>query len=306
MTEPLSPEREQEIRESIPTVYEAPWTVQPDMEDDTWHVMYATDHPLAGLVAVVPDYGAHLAEFIATARAAVPELLDEIERLRRDALADAFRAAADAIELEQGREERAERERFGRLDHDTQVQGVAVRAKSAFLRRVADGIKREKDTGGGSEPTAGESTAAHGRVEPLTVSRFDVAMEPAPEEEQVFTVGAVADDGRPVALLFDPEARSRVAGWLVPDVANWAELLAHAASFEITWPKHWRPLLIHRSNAGGDRWWISDREGRRWHRELGFVYEAQNEDERTRTDTRFPLAEAWPLAHRIAAGKAGP
>ncbi|MEU0207392.1 hypothetical protein [Streptomyces canus] len=79
---PLSPEREQEIRDSIPTVYGPPWTVHPDMDDDVWRVRYATDHPLAGLVCEVPDYGAHLAEFIATARAAVPELLAEIERLR--------------------------------------------------------------------------------------------------------------------------------------------------------------------------------------------------------------------------------
>ncbi|MGW0578328.1 hypothetical protein ACWD25_20685 [Streptomyces sp. NPDC002920] len=84
MTEPLTPEREQEIRESIPTAYGPPWTQEPDMEDGTWRVMYATDHPLAGLVAMVPDYGAHLAEFIATARAAIPELLDEIDRLRDD------------------------------------------------------------------------------------------------------------------------------------------------------------------------------------------------------------------------------
>ena len=78
----LTPEREQEIRESIPTVYSPPWTVHPDMDDDVWRVMYATDNPLAGLVAEVPDYGAHLAEFIATARAAVPELLAEVDRLR--------------------------------------------------------------------------------------------------------------------------------------------------------------------------------------------------------------------------------
>ncbi|MEU9208517.1 hypothetical protein AB0D27_11325 [Streptomyces sp. NPDC048415] len=84
---PLSPAREQEIRESVPTVYGPPWTVDPDMEDGTWRVLYATDHPLAGLVAQVPDYGSHLAEFIATAREAVPELLDEIDRLR-DELAE--------------------------------------------------------------------------------------------------------------------------------------------------------------------------------------------------------------------------
>ena len=84
---PLTAEREQEIRESIPTAYSPPWTVFPDMEDDVWRVMYATDHQLAGLVAEVPDYGAHLAEFIATARAAVPELLAEVDRLR-DELAE--------------------------------------------------------------------------------------------------------------------------------------------------------------------------------------------------------------------------
>jgi hypothetical protein len=87
MTDPLTPEREQEIRDSIPTVYGPPWTVHPDMEDGTWRVLYATDHPLAGLVAEVPDYGSHLAEFIATARAAVPELLAELDRLR-DELAE--------------------------------------------------------------------------------------------------------------------------------------------------------------------------------------------------------------------------
>lgn len=81
---PLTAEREQEIRDSIPTAYGPPWTVHPDMEADVWRVMYATDHPLAGLVAEVPDYGAHLAEFIATARAAVPELLAEIGRLRAE------------------------------------------------------------------------------------------------------------------------------------------------------------------------------------------------------------------------------
>lgn len=84
---PLTAEREQEIRDSIPTVYGPPWTVHPDMDDDVWRVKYATDHPLAGLVCEVPDYGAHLAEFIACARAAVPELLAELDRLRADAAA---------------------------------------------------------------------------------------------------------------------------------------------------------------------------------------------------------------------------
>jgi hypothetical protein len=55
---------------------------------------------------------------------------------------------------------------------------------------------------------------------PLVVSRFDVAMEPAPEEEPVLTVGAIAEDGRPVALLFGEETRRKVASWLAPTAAS--------------------------------------------------------------------------------------
>lgn len=81
-----------------------------------------------------------------------------------------------------------------------------------------------------------------------------------------------------------------------------ADMLPHATAFEVPWPGHRLGLLIQRSHAGGDRWMICDREGRRWDRDHGFVFEWSGRDERTRTDTRFPLAEAWQLAHRIAAG----
>lgn len=53
-----------------------------------------------------------------------------------------------------------------------------------------------------------------GAAEPLVVSRFDTAMEPASEEEQVLTIGCIADDGRPVALRLDVETRAKVARWL--------------------------------------------------------------------------------------------
>ncbi|MEW2127063.1 hypothetical protein AB0891_25420 [Streptomyces sp. NPDC007259] len=55
-------------------------------------------------------------------------------------------------------------------------------------------------------------------AEPLVVSRFDVAMESAPEEPQVLMIGCVAVDGRPVALALDAEDRARVADWLAPSV----------------------------------------------------------------------------------------
>ncbi|MEW2635981.1 hypothetical protein AB0903_31165 [Streptomyces sp. NPDC048389] len=65
----------------------------------------------------------------------------------------------------------------------------------------------EKDTRDAHLASVGEST-------PLVVSRFDVVMEPAPEEAPVVTIGAVAEDGRPVALVLDAETRARVAAWL--------------------------------------------------------------------------------------------
>lgn len=80
---PLSPKRLAEIRESIPPEYPAPWETHHEMVDGYWLIGYATDNPLAGLVAKVPDYGFYLAEFIAAARAAVPELLAEVDRLSK-------------------------------------------------------------------------------------------------------------------------------------------------------------------------------------------------------------------------------
>lgn len=59
---------------------------------------------------------------------------------------------------------------------------------------------------------------------PLVVSRFDTAMEAALEEEPGLTIGAIAENGRPVALVFDDEARIKVAGWLTPVVELEAQL----------------------------------------------------------------------------------
>lgn len=51
--------------------------------------------------------------------------------------ADVLLEAADAIETEQVREEAEQRARFDGLDHETELQGEAVRAKAALLRRMA-------------------------------------------------------------------------------------------------------------------------------------------------------------------------
>jgi hypothetical protein len=81
---PLSPEREQEIRELTAGVqhFTAPWHVDYEMTDGYWPVSYSTDNPLAGLMARVPDYGVNAAFFIAESATFVPELLAELDRLR--------------------------------------------------------------------------------------------------------------------------------------------------------------------------------------------------------------------------------
>ncbi|MGW1498951.1 hypothetical protein ACWCQW_10325 [Streptomyces mirabilis] len=167
--------------------------------------------------------------FVDTGMPSTETIVAELRRLDRVAL---FREAADAVDS-------------GKAGFPDEVRSGASWA-ARMLRRRADEVEQEKDTSGGSQPSAGESTPALG------------------------------------------------------------DLLRYAEAFEIPRPGNTVPLLLERSYAGGDRWSIGDREGRRWDLEQGFVYERQNLDERTRTDTRFPLAEAWPLALRIAAGEAGP
>ncbi|MFF5801621.1 hypothetical protein [Streptomyces albogriseolus] len=81
-----------------------------------------------------------------------------------------------------------------------------------------------------------------------------------------------------------------------------AELLALATVLEIPRPGHTLPIQLRRSHGHTDRWAICDREGRRWHRDYGWVYEPQGiRDEAKRDATRYPLAEAVPLARRLAA-----
>lgn len=88
---------------------------------------------------------------------------------------------------------------------------------------------------------------------------------------------------------------------LIETVRRLREQLALAAVLEIPRPGHVLPLQLQRSYGHTDRWAICDREGRRWHREHGWVFEAQGiRDEAQRGATRFTLAEAQPLAEQIA------
>ncbi|KPC67281.1 hypothetical protein ADL27_59150, partial [Streptomyces sp. NRRL F-6602] len=93
---------------------------------------------------------------------------------------------------------------------------------------------------------------------PLVVSRFDVAMEPAPEEDPVLTIGCIATTGQPVALLLDPETRRRVAGWLAPQRQRPPAI----------------PNGVHVVSNGGDGWLVKWRK-RRNHRHKDFATRAE-------------------------------
>lgn len=154
------------------------------------------------------------------AHAVVAELLAQYDAGRRaENHAEAFRMAADWFE---------------RACPDVEaLLPVCMCHAAPELRRLADRISPD------SEPA------------PLVVSRYDVAMEPAPEEEPVLTVGAVAEDGRPVALLFDPEARARVAGWLAPTEAVITELLRLTRLRMLLWIAHTADLAEGPDWLGG-------------------------------------------------------
>ena len=90
-------------------------------------------------------------------------------------------------------------------------------------------------------------------TDPLIVSRYDVAMEPAPEDEPNLIIGAVADDGQPVALFLDPEARDKVAKWLAPDLHDQVQRLqARLAELEPYAPTGFDPVEDIEYKVAGD------------------------------------------------------
>lgn len=94
-------------------------------------------------------------------------------------------------------------------------------------------------------------------TDPLIVSRYDIAMEPAPEDEPNLIIGAVADDGQPVALFLDPETRDKVARWLAPDLFSEVERLrARLAEIEQYAPPGLDPVEDIEFKVAGD-WGVS-------------------------------------------------
>lgn len=92
---PLSPEREQEIRETHPgSWYAGPWTqdyVDPNGDEPAY--CRVVHHESGTTLATLPDFAGTIALFIADAHDAVPELLAELDRVRAER--DEYAAALD-------------------------------------------------------------------------------------------------------------------------------------------------------------------------------------------------------------------
>ncbi|MEV0779245.1 hypothetical protein [Streptomyces sp. NPDC050428] len=80
----LTPEREQEIRETHPgTWYDGPWTQDyVDADGDEPDYCRVVHHESGEVLATLPDFAGPIALFIADAHDAVPELLAELDRVR--------------------------------------------------------------------------------------------------------------------------------------------------------------------------------------------------------------------------------
>ena len=101
MSEPLIPEREQEIRETqLGNWYDGPWTqgyVEGSGDDLAY---YRVKHAESGTtLATLPDWAGPIALFIADAHDAVPELLAELDRVRVER--DQYANHLDGIHLAQ-------------------------------------------------------------------------------------------------------------------------------------------------------------------------------------------------------------
>lgn len=110
MSEPLMPEREQEIRETqLGNWYDGPWTqgyVEGAGDDPAY---YRVKHAESGTtLATLPDWAGPIALFIADAHDAVPELLAELDRVRAER--DRYATQLDGLCLAKWEDEQANAE----------------------------------------------------------------------------------------------------------------------------------------------------------------------------------------------------
>ncbi|OKK06443.1 hypothetical protein AMK26_10525 [Streptomyces sp. CB03234] len=99
-----------------------------------------------------------------------------------------------------------------------------------------------------SSDLTGKDTRSAGESTPVVVRRVDCVLEPARGDgESETTVGCIAEDGRPVALLLDDATRAKLADWLRlagHDLrAERLDILRRAVK---SWQGEWTPVRARR------------------------------------------------------------
>ncbi|MGW3490596.1 hypothetical protein [Streptomyces sp. NPDC001054] len=283
--EPLTPERLREIAERAAAATAGPWcTDSAEIHQGDQYVAGALWIGETCRVDDA-DGGTADAAFVAAARTDVPDLLAEVtglhaevDQLRNVELVGVnlalYEERLDTARLRIAN--RNARERAARWRGNASVLGNAADyaweqagelrdelaerpsrfevLREALAAAEAEHLAGETDTADDRAYTQGVTDAANAirallngepRI-PLVVSRFDVAMEPAPEEDPVLTIGCIAEDGRPVALLLDPEARKKIARWVAPQRKRPPAI----------------PNGVHVVSNGGDGWIVKWRKRR--------------------------------------------
>ncbi|MYR28640.1 MULTISPECIES: hypothetical protein [unclassified Streptomyces] len=170
----------------------------------TWSTATYNDGTERALADIARTLGAEVTRL----RAALSAAADDVNELTGEIADWSAKNAALRAEL---------RQRPSRAEVHAEVARAAEDLASNYHPHTAKSVRSVVQRVLGAAPNS--ASAACPSPEPLVVSRFDVAMEPAPEEDPVLTIGCIAEDGRPVALQLDPEARRKVHEWTRSGVA---------------------------------------------------------------------------------------
>lgn len=145
---PLSPEREQEIKQAQPGDWlPGPWTIR-DIEgtgDESgrWELVH---HQTGNVLATLPDWAGNVALWAADAHDAVPELLAELNRTRAER--DAFADRIDTLTAVAKSNKAHVQTMYGDLQEAQRERDQPAAALADVLRLVSAWCVEANETGG--------------------------------------------------------------------------------------------------------------------------------------------------------------
>lgn len=264
MTEPLSLEREQEIRESHPGEwYDGPWTQDyVDAEGDEPDYCRVVHHESGTVLATLPDFAGPIALFIADAHDAVPELLAELDRVRAER--DELKAITVNTRRLSGHWSRQSSEAlFGSQVDAMRTDPYGAGMRLGWANQASDCANELRDVLDGETADTVTEKASTGPVPTATPCR---CAEPGRTEDQMYQCDA--DDCLAHDYLATGGALT-LAGqgnYPQPDLSELREAIAAAAP-EPVLTVHQERLLAHMGTATRTVWSTGPVEElyRTWH-----------------------------------------